>query len=206
MKVFVAGASGRVGRELIRQLVAAGHEVIAGTRHEDDDFGPHTTRVAFDLHAEANEMAPQLGDAQAVYFVAGSRGKDLLQIDAYGAVKVAQAAKIRGINRFILLSSLFATEPDKWSKDLYEYNIAKFFADTWLINDDSLDYTIVQPGNLREEPGTGLVQLNVTAGGANPIPDVAGVLVAVLEAPNTYKHVVTMLSGNTPIADAVHAF
>ena len=205
MKIFVAGASGRVGSELVQQLVAAGHEVVAGTRHADD-FGPHTTRVNLDLHAEAAEIAPILGDAEAVYFVAGSRGKDLLQIDAYGAVKLAQAAKMRGIKRFILLSSLFATVPEKWSKDLYEYNIAKFFADNWLINDDSLDYTIVQPGNLRDEPGTGLVQFNVDAGGANPIPDVVAVLVAVLEAPNTYKHVVTMLSGQTPIAEAVKAF
>ncbi|WP_153048456.1 NAD(P)H-binding protein, partial [Streptococcus suis] len=100
----------------------------------------------------------------AVYFLAGSRGKDLLQTDAFGAVKLMQATEASQVKRFVLLSSIFATEPEKWSDpnlvNITDYNIAKFFADQWLIHNTTLDYTIVQPGNLVEaETGSGLIEL-----------------------------------------------
>ncbi len=74
-----------------------------------------------------------------------------------GAVKLIEAAKKAGIRRFVLLSSVFADEPEKWGDPalagITDYNIAKFFADQWLVRDSGLDYTIVQPGNLLDEPG-----------------------------------------------------
>ncbi|MGC4441166.1 NAD(P)H-binding protein, partial [Streptococcus suis] len=73
----------------------------------------------------------------AVLFVAGSRGRDLLQTDAFGAVKTMQATESLGIKRYVLLSSLYALEPDKWShpnlSKIMDYNVAKFFADNYLV-------------------------------------------------------------------------
>ena len=146
-------------------------------------------------------------DAEAVFFVAGSRGKDLLQVDLNGAVKVMRAAESKQINRFIMLSSVFALEQDKWNesylKDITNYNIAKHFADHWLISNTKLDYTILQPGVLKEEPGSGNIDVNINYPGENAIENVVDTLVHILQSPNTIGKVITMHDGRTPIADAL---
>ena len=119
-----------------------------------------------------------------------------------------QACEMVGIKRFILLSSIFALEPEKWSQEkslqnITNYNIAKFFADNYLVNCTDLDYTIVQPSVLKEEDGTGLIELSPEHDGFNSIPDVAEVLVSVLEMENTFKRVIKMRSGDTPISSAL---
>ena len=80
---------------------------------------------------------------------------------------------------------------------------AKFFADTYLMDSTNLEYTILQPGSLIEEAGTGKIQLNVEATDSNPIPDVAKTLAAILKYSNTIGKVIPMSSGKTPIDDAL---
>ena len=109
---------------------------------------------------------------------------------------------------FIMLSSIFALEPEKWSQEqslqkITNYNIAKFFADNYLMNCTSLDYTIIQPSVLKEEDGTGMIELNPEHDGSNPIPDVAEVLCSVLERENTFQKVIKMRGGTTPIDTAI---
>ena len=211
MRVFVAGAGGRVGRELVDRLVAAGHEVVAGCRSANDVRWPDGVEAgAFDLHGEVGQMAAALEGCDAVCFTAGSRGKDLLQVDAFGAVKLMQAAEQVGAKRFVMLSSFLALEPERWKEEpslasITNYNIAKFFADEWLMNTTDLDWTIVQPGVLEEKPATGKIEVNPAKGGTNPIPDVAEVLAQVLERPNTVGKVIMMHSGDEPIAEALQS-
>ena len=143
-----------------------------------------------------------------VYFVAGSRGKDLLQTDAFGAVKTMMAAERDGIERYIMLSSMYALQPQMWSKykalaAITDYNIAKFFADNYLIHNTKLAYTIVQPASLTDEPGTGMVTLGEGDDTTNPIPDVAKVLTDTLKYKDTIGHIIMMRSGKTPIEDAL---
>jgi uncharacterized protein YbjT (DUF2867 family) len=205
MKVLVVGASGRVGRELVQDLVADGHEVVAGTRHLDDNFGETVAKVNVDLLVDEATLVAQLRDIgpEAIYFVAGSRGQNLLQIDAFGAVKLESAADQLGIKRFIMLSSWNATQPSQWGEGLRDYNIAKFFGDRWLIDHTDLDWTILQPGHLVEKPALGKVAFNPVAVGENAIGDVAAVLAALLKAPNTHKHIIKMTEGSDSIAVAV---
>lgn len=203
MKIFVVGASGRVGKQLTDILAANGHEVYAGARHPEST-NKNVHPVEFDMHADVASLTAKLAGMAAVYFVAGSRGSDLLQTDAFGAVKVAQAAMNNHIERFILLSSLFATEPARWDSipslaSLTDYNIAKYFADKWVIDNFTGNYTILQPGTLQDVAGTGTATINVTDGGANPIPDVAAVLAEMLNHVTTYRKVITMHSGDTQI-------
>ena len=165
-KVFVVGGSGRVATDLIKDLVATGNEVTAGARHPEKVIKlNHVTAVKLNLHDSVEKIAELMKGMDAVYFVAGSRGKDLLQTDAMGAVKTMQAAEKDGIKRYIMLSSLYALQPEMWSKipslaSIMDYNIAKFFADNYLISNTKLDYTILQPANLTEEPGTGKYSSN----------------------------------------------
>ena len=86
---------------------------------------------------------------------------------------------------------------------LTDYNIAKFFADNYLVNDTKLDYTVVQPASLTEETGTGRVSFNEIISNTNPIPDVAKVLAEVIKHNNTIGKVIMMCSGYNPIETAL---
>lgn len=208
MKIFVAGGSGRVAAELIKDLVADGHEVIAGARHpENVAVLDHVQAVELDLHAEVSDIAEVIGNVDVIYFVAGSRGKDLLQTDAFGAVKTMWAAEQNGVKRYVMLSSIYSTEPNEWHregmKQLMNYNVAKFFADDYLIKNTGLDYTILQATSLTEESGTGKISLNVGESNVNPIPDVAETLAEILSHENTIGKTIAMCSGSTPIEDTL---
>lgn len=209
MKVFIAGGSGRVAAAVIQELVNRGQQVYAGSRHKDAIVKlPGVTPLTLDLHASAAELAKLLAGMDAVYFLAGSRGKDLLQTDAFGAVKLIQAAEMSGVKRYIQLSSIFAANPDKWQgkaefASLTDYYIAKYFADEWLINNSKLDYTILAPAALEEKAGTGEVNFKPEEFTANPIPDVAAVLAQILDKENTYGKVINMTGGETPISEAI---
>lgn len=162
-QVFVVGGSGRVATALIHDLIGAGQQVVAGARHPEKIVKlAGVTPVKLDLHETVDQLAALMKGSSAVYFVAGSRGKDLLQTDAMGAVKTMQAAEQVGIKRYVMLSSMYALQPEKWATipalaEITDYNIAKFFADRYLIDNTSLDYTIVQPATLTEQPATGRV-------------------------------------------------
>lgn len=204
MKIFIAGATGRVGEELTKKLSEQGHTIYAGARQEEKlTKNAFVQPVHLDLHHSVSEIAETLADAEAVYFVAGSRGKDLLQTDLFGGVKLMQAVEQKKIKRYIHLSSLFALQPENWHPSLTDYNIAKFFSDNWLIEQTQLDYTILQPGSLIERPGSGKITTNITGGTENSIEDVASVLAELLDHDNTIKKIILMGSGETPIAEAI---
>ena len=207
MKIFIAGGTGRVATALSDFLVAAGHQVIAGARHPENVTNTEVTAVKLDLTASVAEIAQVVGKVDVIYFTAGSRGKDLLQTDAFGAVKLMRAAELNQISRFIMLSSLHALQPDKWSQGdlagLTNYNIAKFFADNYLITNTNLSYTILQPATLTETPATHKIAVNHDLATANSLVDVAQTLAEILKFPNTIGKVIEMSAGPTPIAKAL---
>lgn len=210
MKIFIAGGTGRVASALIQKLVADGHEVIAGARHPENVVlreNELVTAVKLDLQADMNDIAEVIGQVDVVYFAAGSRGRDLLQTDAFGAVKTMQAAEKNGIKRYIMLSSLHALEPDKWHEgglaNIMDYNVAKFFADNYLVNQTTLDYTILQPATLTEATGTGKISIGKLSATTNPIADVAAVLAALPTYDQTIKRVIEMASGDESIDTAL---
>ena len=145
MKILIAGATGRVSTLLIHDLLQNRHEIIAGARHpERVEKNDRVIPVKFDLHESVVEMTKAIKGAETIYFTAGSGATDLLQVDAFGAVKLMQADEKDGIKRFVMLSALFSLEPTKWRTvkgldGLTGYNIAKFFADNYLIHDTDLD-------------------------------------------------------------------
>ena len=210
MKILVIGASGRVGGELVKQLLADEHQVIGTTRQEKKLFDNDSyTQLDLDITASKESIEKQLDqDIDAVYFVAGSGGKDVLEVDLHGAVKTMQAAQDKGIKRYIMLSSVFSLETEKWDNnpniaDLKDYYISKHYADHWLVNNSSLDYTIVQPGALKERDGTGKITINDTNSGENAIEDVSTTLAAVLTADNTIGKVFNLHNGDIDINEAI---
>ncbi|MGO1643168.1 MAG: SDR family oxidoreductase [Lactobacillus amylovorus] len=209
MKIFIAGATGRVGTLLTRDLLQDGHEIIAGARHpERVENNDCITPVKCDLHESVVEMTKAIKGADVIYFTAGSGAKDLLQVYAFGAVKLMQAATKAGIKRFVMLSALFSLGPTKWGTvkgldGLTDYNIAKFFADNYLIHDTDLDYTILQPTVMTDKPGTGKITVDEGKFGYNPAEDVARTLADILKYKNTNRKIIKMREGDTPIDDAL---
>ena len=207
MKILVIGASGRVGTDLVKQLLADNHQVIGTTRQEEKLFkDDNYSQLDLDITAEKDAIQKQIDqDIDAVYFVAGSGGKDVLEVDLHGAVKTIQATQDKGIKRYIMLSTVFSLDTSKWDRiaDLKEYYICKHYADQWLINNSTLDYTIVQAGALKEREATGKITVNNDSSGENSITDVATTLVAVLTADNTIKTVFSMQNGETAIDEAI---
>jgi nucleoside-diphosphate-sugar epimerase len=208
MKIFVVGGSGRVATALIRDLVAAGHTVTAGSRHPERIVKlKNVTPVKLDLHDELAELRRVIGHSDVIYFTAGSNGSDLLRTDAMGAVKTMKVAEANGIRRYIMLSAMFPLEPEKWQENglmIYaDYKIAKFFADNYLVNQTDLDYTILSPTNLTTEAGTGRITIDSGKVATNPISDVALTLASIMDHPNTIRRVMMMRTGDTPIDQAL---
>lgn len=117
------------------------------------------------------------------------------------------AARKVGVKCYIMLSSMYSLNIDKFNSisGLEDYLAAKFFADKFLMDSSKLNYTIVQPTNLAEKPGTGKIALNNTASSENSISDVARVLADVIKYENTEKKVIAMTGGDTPIDVALAA-
>lgn len=209
MRVLVIGASGRVGKILTEKLLDKNHEVIGTTRQETLLFNhKNYTQISLDLHKEIDEMQQVFPkNIEAVYFVSGSRAKDLLAIDLHGAIKTMKLSGTTHVKQYIMLSSVFSLETDKWQNEgfdeLKDYYIAKHYTDSWLVNNSTLNYTILQPSALTETEATGKIDININHPGENSIEDVATTLTEILDNKATYKKVISMHSGNTPIKKAI---
>jgi len=209
MHVFIAGANGQIGQHLLQEMANSNHEARALVRHPDQ--GPElqklgaTETVLGDLEHDCSEA---MRGCDAVIFTAGSgphTGPDkTIDVDQDGAIRLVDTARAMGIKRFIMVSSMRAEEPEKGPEKLQHYLRAKRNADEHLKN-SGLNYTIVRPGRLTNDDGTGKVAVSERLASFAEIPrqDVARVLLAVLDSDNTDNRVFDVVSGDTPVVDAV---
>ena len=212
MRVVIAGGHGQIARLLIRRLAAAGDEAVALIRNPDhagdvqDDGG---APVVFDLEAETAEvLATHLAGADAVVFAAGagpgSGAARKLTVDRDGAVKLIEAAKAAGVKRYVMVSAIGADRFDPESDEVFQvYLRAKGEADAAL-RESGLDWTVVRPGLLTDDPPTGRVAID--AGRAEiPRADVAAVIDACLRDPATIGRQFDVVSGEVAVAEAFAA-
>ncbi|HET9185896.1 MAG TPA: SDR family oxidoreductase, partial [Solirubrobacterales bacterium] len=145
--------------------------------------------------------------ADAVVFAAGagpgSGEARKSTMDLGGAVKLIEAAKAEGISRYLMVSSMGAEDPPVGGDVFGAYLRAKALADDAL-RASGLDYTIVRPGRLTDDAGTGLVRIAEDTGrGEVPRADVAAVLLTCLDTPATIGQTFDLISGDTPIPAAL---
>jgi uncharacterized protein YbjT (DUF2867 family) len=211
MRVAIAGGHGKIARRLTHLLRTRGDDVVSLIRnpdHADDVRSDGGEPVVCDLEAaSADEVAEAIDGADAVVFAAGAgpgSGPDRKEtMDYGGAVKLIAAAQARGIRRYLMISSMGA-DPDAPADDTFgAYRRAKGRADAEL-QASGLDHTIVRPGFLTDDPGTGRVKLGEHVGrGQIPRDDVAAVLLATLHTPSTIGKTFEVISGDVPIEEAV---
>lgn len=203
-RVLVVGANGRIGQKVTSKLSDKGYQVLAGSRHADNLDHDNITYVYVDLLDSVDKLVKNMQAVDVVLFVAGSGGKDLMKIDLDGAVKTMEAAELAHVKRFVMLSAVYSLDRAKVeSSSIRNYMTAKFYADKWLMQNTELDYTILQPGALTEQSGTGKVTLNDGQASDNSLDNVADVLVSVVGNDSTIGKVITMHDGETDIESAV---
>ncbi|HEY6887197.1 MAG TPA: SDR family oxidoreductase [Solirubrobacter sp.] len=213
MDVLVAGGHGQIARRLLRLLARHGHTARGLIRNPDhvadlEADGAHP--VLCDL--EHDDVRPHIAahPPDAIVFAAGagpgSGDARKRTLDLGGALKCIEAAQELGVDRFLMVSSM-GTQDIPAEGPMKPYLEAKRDADLALA-DSGLRWTIVRPGPLTNEPGSGTVELAASLGrwGSIPRDDVALVLYHCLFAENTVHGTFELLSGAEPIESAVLSF
>ena len=213
--VAVVGGHGKVARLLHPLLLEAGRTPVALVRSDAqrgalEEGGAHARLLNIE-QAEASAFADAFAGCDTVVFSAGGGPDGNIErkrtVDLEGSLKSIEGARLAGIRRFVQVSAINvdAPLPDDTGDVWRAYVEAKRDADAALRETD-LDWTIIRPGRLTDEPATGLVALGSDVGrGDIPRADVAAVLAAVLDNPATAGRQWNVVSGDTPVSDAVHA-
>jgi uncharacterized protein YbjT (DUF2867 family) len=154
-------------------------------------------------------VAAALDGADAVVFAAGAgpgsgaARKDT--VDRAASVLLAEAAGQAGVRRFVQISGMGVDQPPAAGTDQVwaAYLAAKAAAEEDLRARD-LDWTILRPGGLTDDPPTGKVRL-----AAPPLPrgqvsraDVAAVILTLLDEPGTRGLTLDLVAGGTPVGAA----
>ncbi|TYL53971.1 NAD(P)H-binding protein [Agromyces mariniharenae] len=215
MRVVIAGGHGKIALILERLLVEAGHEPIAIIRnpeHRADVDATGASAVVLDLEdASVSEVGQVLKDADAAVFAAGagpgSTAERKFTVDRDAAILLADAAEAAGVPRLIVISAIDTDRFDPDSQDIFQlYLRAKSEADASVRSRD-LDWTIVRPGSLVNDAGTGRIRAAdvVPGGGRIPRADVAAIIASLLETGAASRTQFEVVSGDDPIDGALAA-
>lgn len=213
MDVVVVGGHGKIGLRLLRLLASRGDRargLIRNPDHVADLEAAGAVPVLCDLEADDADVAGAVAGADAIVFAAGagpgSGAERKRTVDLGGALKSIDAAKASGVSRLVVVSSMGADSPPPGDEVFAVYLRAKADADH-AVADSGLDYTIVRPGRLTDDEGTGRIEAAEHLGRRGQIPrdDVAAALLATLDEPATVGKTFEVLSGDQEIAAALRA-
>jgi uncharacterized protein YbjT (DUF2867 family) len=211
MRVVIAGGHGQIARHLERVLTERGHSPVGIVRNPDhvaDLEAAGAEAVVLDLeHTDVAAVADVLGGADAVVFAAGGGPDSGVErketVDKGAAVLLADAAEQAGVRRYVMVSSMGTESADPDSDEVFQvYLRAKKAADDDLRGRD-LDWTIVRPGRLTDEPAGGRIQVGTLSRGEIPRADVATVLAEVLTTEGTIGATFDLLAGHQTIEAAL---
>ena len=213
--IAIVGGHGKVALQLIPLLVDAGKHVVALARKDEqlthlESLGATARRLDIEQSDNA-AFAEAFAGCDAVVFAAGGGPDGNIErkrtVDLEGSLKSIAGARHAGIDRLVQVSAIGVDHPlpDDASEVWQAYVGAKRDADAAL-RDSGLDWTIIRPGGLTDDAGTGQVNLAPEVErGSIPRADVAAVVAACLDRSETAGQQWELVSGDTPIADAVTA-
>jgi uncharacterized protein YbjT (DUF2867 family) len=215
MRVVIAGGHGKIALILERLLAGRGDSVAGFIRNPAqvaDLESAGADALVVDLEdTSVDEVAGHLRGADAVVFAAGagpgSGAARKETVDRDAAILLADAAESAGVERYLMISAMAADPHATADDEVFQvYLRAKGVADEAIRSRTALEWTIVRPGALTNDEATGRVRIaESTDRGSIPRADVAAVLVACLDEPGTARRSFDVISGDTPIAEAVAA-
>jgi uncharacterized protein YbjT (DUF2867 family) len=214
VRVVIAGGHGQIALRLEQLLSCRGDGAVGVIREPEqahDLVAAGAEPLVCDLEsADVADLAPILRSADAAVFAAGAGpGSGVARketVDRAAAVLFADAAEAAGVRRFLVVSAMGADREPPAGRDAVfaAYLRAKSAADADIRSRAGLDWTILRPGHLNNAPGAGTVTLARSTGyGDVTRDDVAAVLAALLTEPGTVGLTLELVSGDTPIAEAV---
>lgn len=213
MNVLLIGANGQIGKHIVRlskeNSVVSLRAMVRKEEQVETFKNEGVEAVVADLEGSVDDLRQAMEKMDAVIFTAGSGGhtgadKTIL-VDLDGASKAIEAAEKANVDRFIMISAMNAHRREAWADSpIKHYMAAKHHADRILM-DSKLNYTIIRPGNLRNEAGTGKVQAGeLSEYGAIPREDVAATVLASLSNEKTYRNGFDLITGDEAIEDALN--
>ena len=211
--IAIAGGHGQIALRLTRLLSGRGERVIGLIRnpeHAADVTAAGGEPAVCDLEsASVSDAAAAIAGSSAVVFAAGagpgSSAERKLTVDRDGAIKLLEAATAAGADRYVMISAVGAEAPPEGDDVFSVYLRAKAEADAALGASDR-DWTIVRPGGLTDDPGTGRVRIDTEPfRGRIPRDDVASVLDVLLTEPLAIRRVLYLNAGEVPIEQALAA-
>lgn len=202
MKAFVAGATGETGRRIVQELIARNIPVRALVRDVEKarSILPADAELVQGDVLDQQSLATALGDSTVLLCATGAKPSfdptGPYKVDYEGTKNLVNAAKSRGIEHFVLVSSLAASQffhPLNlfwlilfWKKQAEEY-----------LQKSGLTYTIVRPGGLRNEDNPdSIVMQNADTlfEGSIPRQKVAQVCVEALFEPAAQNKIVEIVA------------
>ena len=210
VNIVIVGGHGKIAMRLEKLLAERGDSprgIIRKTEQAAELEAIGAEPIVLDIE-NVDDISDALAGADAVVFAAGagpgSGPARKLTVDYGGAVKLIDAAAAQEIRRYVIVSAIGANRPERWSDQMRPYYEAKADADK-AVAESGLDFTIVRPGGLTDDPGTGKVEIaeRIERSGQVTRDDVAAVIAEVLTADNTIGKAFDLLGGETPITEAV---
>jgi uncharacterized protein YbjT (DUF2867 family) len=211
VNVVIVGGHGKIGLRLEKLLAERGDSprgIIRSTDQAKDLEEIGAEPIVLDIE-NVDDITDALAGADAAVFAAGagpgSGPARKRTVDYGGAVKLVDACRSQEIRRYLMVSAISSNRPDTWSDEMRPYQEAKAGADEYLV-ESGLDYTILRPGGLTDDPGTGQIQVGERLDyGKVTRDDVAAVLAECLTADHTIGKAFDVLNDGTPIAEALRS-
>ncbi|GAB92848.1 SDR family oxidoreductase [Gordonia rhizosphera] len=212
-QVAIVGGHGKIALRLAKILSDRGDAVTSIIRdpaQSDDVRATGAQPLVADVeHLDEAGLAKAIAGADVLVWSAGAGGGDPARtyaVDRDAAIRSMAAADAAGVRRYIMVS-YFGAGPGHGvpeGNSFYPYAEAKAAADTRL-RQTSLDWTIVGPSKLTDEPGSGTIAVGGarTPGSEVSRDNVAAVVAAVLAEPSTIHRTIEFDDGGTPIAEAI---
>lgn len=208
--IVIIGGHGKVALKLERLLADRGDRVDAVIRnpeHAADVEAAGARAVVADVELlDVDGLAELLSGHDAVVWSAGAGGGNpsrTIAVDRDAAIRSMAAAERAGVRRYVMVS--YFDSPDRGvpaDNPFHHYAEAKADADEHLAA-TGLDWTILGPGRLTDDPATGAIDASAPASGAVSRADVAAVAAAALADDRSIGRTIRFAAGHTPIAEAV---
>ena len=169
MKVLVIGAGGKSGQQVVEKALAAGHQVTAFVHDAADYHAPAGVRVVAGDATEAATVSQAVAGQDAVVDAIGGHTPYLkTQLEQDAAKAVVAAMQQHGVRRLVVISVLGVGDSKEQGTFLYEYLMKPTFLRGAIpdkeameaeVRRSNLDFVLVRPPYLTDDPATGQVHI-----------------------------------------------